>query len=749
MPKPLSLLKSVVVGSNVDTQEDILFTYLGGGMTISKSLFSNKTNFFKVEKSINNPNSKFKIRYTNEFPDLFGIQIRDFRHTLEDDGSSTFEWEVTDFLASDGDTFLNDLPAYTITLPVDPITNSALIPVDGVLVPVNTDIKSHIRYLMTYSENMTVEDRDKNFNLTSHVESFDSLIQSRNFSRSLSSKIKNSGQKKTIDSKFSKSTNVSAKPSNTTIDLTTGARSKLSGLSSYVTYVFIDDLQNSENPDDTRIVIESKIDTVGVSLDSVVKDGSSFPNIVNADNSLDLSISISSVLSNEDIVLIKLYDSPTLTTLLANIQDYSFDESIASITDIGPIRTITTKIPCSGIISGYQGPVTVYIQFKDVTWSPKNIYPTDIIYDITNEPSSIGGYEVVYVTNTDKTIGMRLNKFEHATNSPHLFTINAAPVYDINNIVSSVSLNDISVNNFNYDVILEDLIPETEYYVTFSVDDGINPLYTEFVSNILTDTDDVTGPVIDFKNIAGHTNYIHLNAQITDAKSPIDTIIYLAMTNDGYENNFKNKSFMDKKSIIQNLGEAIIPAPDTREIEIRQEISVAFIDDQDSNKVSIEPDNEYTVVVFSQDIIRDANNPTIDISNVTTYIPIEIISFEIVDTSRQITVNTTFNFGYPNVNVYCGIFETEPGTTYTNNITTMQWKENSDITESTTFDFTKTTEDNFILDNTNYFIALYVTSTYEDIAYAAYTNRMVYPYTKLDREGPVIHDVNVNFDNYA
>jgi hypothetical protein len=138
------------------------------------------------------------------------------------------------------------------------------------------------------------------------------------------------------------------------------------------------------------------------------------------------------------------------------------------------------------------------------------------------------------------------------------------------------------------------------------------------------------------------------------------------------------------------------------------------------------------------------------------YEPIRFGHVGFVDGSGKFEVIVPIEFAsaaVSNVDVYCGVFASDPGFTTANVDLSLQgWESESNVSGSSVsrFRFEKETDSlDAIIDLNQYYVVVYAKSIVDDLAYAPYANIHTTTYTKLDKAGPVFRDVNVNFDNFA
>ena len=151
-----------------------------------------------------------------------------------------------------------------------------------------------------------------------------------------------------------------------------------------------------------------------------------------------------------------------------------------------------------------------------------------------------------------------------------------------------------------------------------------------------------------------------------------------------------------------------------------------------------------------------SENANIAVQTVTLYEPTRFGQVGFVDGSGSFEVTVPIDFAsaaVSNVDVYCGVFASDPGFTTANVEYGLQgWQSVLNVSGSPSPKFTfnaETNTGNYIVDLIQYYVVVYAESVVDDLAYAPYANIHTTTYTKLDRAGPVLNNVNVNFDNFA
>lgn len=754
MPKPDPLIKTVSL-----QEGGLELPYLGGGMRVSKSKFGSRRN--QNQFSIINNTSKsgklpnLKVGYSAYFDDTFGLIVDNVKTTIHShDMQITVEFDVTDILVS-SENFVDDLISYSIIIPLND-NGDPIIQVKGVDTIFNIDNPTHQQFVIQNGSQTPiqtvgiVEDR-----------SFDFASFNRNVGETTSPIIiitddttyATNAINQNIDTKFGRKQRVKVTPPSSVVLFESGLNkiTPLYGPDEFATIILIDDGNNKgADKSETRIKINIRTRLEGSWLKFVTKTDvvGQPPDVINDSSELTFRIEISNnkVIHKNDITRICLLRENTFdeSHVISNI-DMSVLDS-ADVTTVGNVETYTIKFT-PNVDGDYQGPVYGFVQMKDVAWSPKSIFDPGLVYDITNEPSVGGAYVVEYDSKTPFMITMRLTQFDHATNIPHTVRINATIGSEVK---SYVELLGITPTNDQYTVNIGNLTPSTTYDITLTVDDGINQTYEQYIRQVTTSTDDQQGPDIQFIHLTGHADHVYLYANIVDLKSPINEIRTMLMTRSGYTTFFENQQV----AMIENYGSSYtIPQEYSNSlyVELREEISNVIINDL-GDTGSFQFGEEYTVIVYAQDasVLKNTN---IAVRNVSLYEPIRFGNVEFADGqgSFDVTVPIEFSSALSNVNVYCGVFASNPGFTKTN-VDISGWKSVLDVSGRSTSTFnidveTDTLDD--IVDSKQYYVVVYAQPIVDDLAYVPYSNILTTTYTKLDNTGPMFYNVNINFDNYA
>lgn len=757
MPKPGPLIKTISL------QEGNVLPYLGGGMRVSKSNFGPRRNqnHFRITNNRSSNSGKLpnlKVGFSANFDDTFGLIVGNVHTTIHShDTEITLEFDVTDILVT-SEAFVEDLVSYSIILPLND-AGDPVIQLNGVDdTTLDIDNPEHQQFIIQNGTQTNIETvgtvADRSFDFAS----FDRSVGGTSTTNpevviTDDTQYATNQVNQNIDAKFGRKQRVKVTPPSTVVSFDSGLKKStpLYGPDEFATIVLIDDGNNKgDDRSETRIKIKNKTRVEGVELKSVAKTAVTGQpsDVINDSSELTFTIELSNnqVIHKDDITRICLLRENVFAegNVITNIDTSILDSAV--VTTVGNVETHTIQFQ-PNVDGGYQGPVYGFVQMKDVTWSPKSIFDPGLVYDVTNK----GAYNVEYVSTTPFMITMRLTQFEHATNIPHTVRINA----QIDDVVqSNVEFSGITPTNYEYTANIKNLTPATTYDITLTVDDGINPTYKQPFGTVTTSTDDNQGPDIQFIHLTGHGDHVYLHANIVDNKSPIYEIQTMLMTQYGYNNFFANKDETNQVLTLQTYGSSYTFPQESLYVELRKELKNVITNDQGALG-SFKIGEEYTVIVRAVDDSA-SKNANIAVHTVTLYEPIRFGHVGFVDGSGKFEVIVPIEFAsaaVSNVDVYCGVFASDPGFTTANVDLSLQgWESESNVSGSSVsrFRFEKETDSlDAIIDLNQYYVVVYAKSIVDDLAYAPYANIHTTTYTKLDKAGPVFRDVNVNFDNFA
>jgi len=306
--------------------------------------------------------------------------------------------------------------------------------------------------------------------------------------------------------------------------------SNIYGPVTYDVLLFAKDLNNSStNQYETTSVMRRYVDIEG--LDNVqltIDNGEAFANVS---------------------------DTLTLTWQFANV-----DESITNFNNVYLFKNNVSKEEITGValspISkngsqysvtvnnlsaiediGFRGEIKAYVQWKHVHWSPLNT-SSPVVFSYSSQPLNdfiiyVSNSKSVYSSLLDTQLYFKLqNNINYnnyfATSRPHIvtFRIHDNVSRSEDSIVYTIPYNGITNTNITIfpAQIITGLLPNTEYFVSYTVDDGRNPTYTGTIVNsdpttnggYKTRLDDVIAPTISNFLLIPMESSIRVRATIQD-----------------------------------------------------------------------------------------------------------------------------------------------------------------------------------------------------------------------------------------
>lgn len=317
---------------------------------------------------------------------------------------------------------------------------------------------------------------------------------------------------------------------------------------------------------------------------------------------------------------------------------------------------------------GYRGEIKAYVQWKHVSWSPLNM-SSALVFSYSSAPLS---NFIVYISNSksvertllDTQLYFKLqNNINYndyfATNRPHTVTFyfhdNASRSADT--IVGSVlytGLTNTNINSFNR-YIISDLIPNTEYFVSYTVDDGRNPTYTGTIVNpdpssnggYKTRLDDKIPPTISNFSLIPMESSIRVRATIADETALNDARIIVITGNQTNRTNAELQNYFDTANNVVTVDASGLTTKiiDTNISQQYRPAGAALV-----------TETEYTVVLRVSD--RGSNTVFAKATaNTSPDIKIRNVLFEPEYQRYDVTADVEFS-DIPNINIdyYIGVF---------------------------------------------------------------------------------------------
>lgn len=345
---------------------------------------------------------------------------------------------------------------------------------------------------------------------------------------------------------------------------------------------------------------------------------------------------------------------------------WRFDDESASVSDFDNVRlckhnleqteidhlsystivktgTTTYSVDVSNVSAietiGYQGEIKAYVQWKHVEWSPLN-YSSPLTFAYSNEPdhdfrlfvsnnknivSSVLGEDELYLklltninyddyfpTNLPYDVTFRLHQQDSSRDEA---SVSATMLFS--------GITNTNVTTFTHQ-IASGLIPGTEYFISYTVDDGRNPKYTGTIDNpdtsngaFLTRLDDRIAPVIDSFVTVPLQSEVRVEAVVSDetALSGIDVIALVGDRTALTVNELNVR--INEANYKHTIPEGSLSSPNAHTVDVT-------LSNNEYNEI-IREDNTYTIVVRATDRANNTTfakrlvitNPTISITDVT------------------------------------------------------------------------------------------------------------------------------------
>jgi hypothetical protein len=771
MPKLTPLIKIISIANLEDASDIFKLPYKGGGAKITNSIYNTKQSKFKIQKNVD---SKLKVGYTNTFEDTYGLRVTLVEEPIIDSYTGVVERRIIiqDSLVKDPVSWLTSIQTVTVNLPAtkniaydklspDPsepeyIAYIILNPLTSVQTRFDIDNPTHIEHILLYEYGNSKQPIARSsINIGDELQSFESLINQRDFSATRSvNKVKESLGYTNIDPSFGGKQELTINIPTKTYDPITKSEGIMYGPASFISVLIIDDLENtSKDRTKTRFAVEEVLILDGIELLQVNNKYQTNTNICNITDTLQFKISIPSKFRS-NITEISLLGSSNVEDVVMKFGGNK-DGDYFIINDTGDdTGDFLIDVPLAEgdwLSNNYQGPIFGYVQCNNITWSPKSIFQTSLVYDTTNDPLTTDGYVVTHTDGDVTSINISIDKFKHATDIPHQVIIVAVADPTSSGDSQSITFDNVSANDFRRNGSINNLNPSTLYNLQLRVDDGKNLTYTQDIGSVTTLTDDNEPPSIQFIHLVGHSDIIKLHCKVTDSKSPIVYIKHLTI-HPNFLETFQSKDESEKKILIDDFGTMQLDndTNDKKSEEFRVDIRKSYNNESTPN---IEPNKQYTVYVFMKDDTGSGQNEIIALNTVTTHEPIDSSEITIEDTKRkELSVSTSFTHpGITQVEVYYGLYSTH----LQMSVVTEHLKTTDPVTlnigSSHNFVFNNSYAQNLpdvneIVEGTSYNIVLYCKHIDNDISYDLYSNIFTYNYTTLDKSGPEIMSVSVSFD---
>lgn len=434
--------------------------------------------------------------------------------------------------------------------------------------------------------------------------------------------------------------------------------SNIYGPFTYDVMVFAKDLNNdSTNQSSTTSIMRRQIAIDGldnVSLHIVSTNGQTY-SFANADDSFALRWEF-----NDSSATVS--DFTDIRVVINNIDNTEIENVAFSSVVKNGTQFSTTVSNLSAIQDiGYRGEVKAYVQWKNVHWSPLN-FSSPVTFSYSSQPLSTF---IVYVSNSRSVLStleetqlyfklMPNTNYNNyfATSSPHNVTFRFHDNSSRDDTSIRGSVNYIGLTNTNVTIyspkVVSGLNPGTEYFVSYTVSDGRNPVYTGTISgSFFTRIDDRIPPVITSLSLVPMETSIRVSANVSDdiALEQIKIIAIpgnsMSLSNTELQTEFDRADYAltyNFTGVTANVVDSVIDKP------------YRF------NAPSLDRDTLYTVVLRAAD---RANNTTFAKATTTTNPQIDItnVLFESRYQAYECAANLLFS-DIPGVNIdyYMGVF---------------------------------------------------------------------------------------------
>lgn len=750
--------------ANIDNQPVIL---LGGGGAITKrnTPIVNRNNpSITVKKKNTNTNiPMFKVNFVSDFADVFGFEIQNVAVAESSDtGSFYVTFEIKDYLNADGshDTF--DIKSIAINIKDFKINDE----------DINLDNDEHINYLsyLLLNEQTTSSiETTRKFDIEPvHVSDFEYLVRHRSFPNEADTQtfnnpgdLKKSKGAVAIPEIFHRETSFRLE-ANKYVSPSKGTIQNLYGPETYKYILLVDDRANKgESVESTRVAfltgekILHGIYDLEINRKDVSRNNS---DIANVSSTLIYTWKSSSInIGSANITKLELRKQD------GNVLIYDHDPS-ANITRsvVDGLPNFSYELPLSSV-TNYEGPLYGYVQYNDIEWSPYNSVNANIIYDT----SSVFANDefTLEVERQDKSnISFNIHYYKHNTDVRHDITFTAYS-HDTNLQIGNITkIYGVDNNNYDtYNFVIDDLDPGTQYKLKVEFDDRLNPVSDIYITqaynqlDLRTLTDDEDGPNIIITNLVGQENgNVLFNINITDASGLKDVQLGILKQDYVFDGGNITENLM---SFFETERSDIWGKPDSFESSFISEIRFQryfYFNPQLQDK-NFDMADDYTVVVYAEDISTPITNKSIYYANVSFTNPISVSDTVMTDdvqnliSDSTINISTTFNEDYY---MFYGIFEKDVTRDEINTYLSKMIRRTS--TQSGSFDnlgpFDRTIDERTIIDGNVYHeivytipISYYIDRSLSNI-YDYYTQFTSIEFRKNDKTPPRITYIDISFE---
>lgn len=543
--------------------------------------------------------------------------------------------------------------------------------------------------------------------------------------------------------------------------------SNIYGPMTYDVIVFVKDRSNSSrNQFDTTSIMRRYVNIEG--LENVQLSIVSEHNFATSTDTLTLTwnfTNISESVSNfSNIKICKNNVDQTELTGLA----------FTPITKNGTTYSVGVSNLSAIELAGYRGEITAYVQWKHVTWSPLNV-SSPIVYSYSSQPLSnfiiyVSNSKSVYSSLLDTQLYFKLQTNVNyndyfATSLPHTVTFyfhendSTRSSDTVRGNVTYTGMTNTNISTFGPSII-RNLNRNTEYFVSYTIDDGRNSIYTGLINNpdptidgYKTRLDDIIPPSISNILLIPLETSVRVRATITDNMA-LKSIQLIAITGDQTSKTDEQlQGFFNTANYIATIND-VSGTSKTIDTSIAYQYAPA--------STPLLKDTQYTIVIRASDL---GDNKVFAKATTTTNPDIQIRNTVFEPGYRLYNVGADIEFSdIPDVNIdyYMGVFTANVDSTNEANViniltdpTKSQYfllGSNIDASQpvnvqgTLTSAFDANTSTRFSIIDFNYFnLVIFAKGYSEDYSFVK-TLTQTYRQYKADNTPPDIMNVNVVFN---
>ena len=532
-----------------------VLTMLGGGSKVSKPLFTSyqnrgpKIHVAKKPGSVSyGDHGKLTVGYSTDFDDMFGTQLNDASVEIVNEVSLMAEAEGSDMFSVDTSEPSLEFRVMSVRLNPDESQSYDLSQQDvvGSIIPSATLVESIQRVTDTRSVSTSsfakagVFGEDPTVVYTMVTNDVNNPTSSNN----RSNQFQDFGSVYQVNFRFSNiefQQFVEREPTTGNISLDSfnnPIHSNIYGPFTYDVLFFAKDRNNDgNNQTDTTSVMRRQVSVDG--LEDVRLDIEPTPPqpFANTSDSFVISWTFVNDAAIEDFSNIRICKNNLNNTVIDNLE-YSVVQQTGTRYQVNVSNLAS--------IDDYQGELKAHVQWKHVEWSPLN-YSSTVTFAYSSQPIDD---PLLFVSNS-RSVHNALqetqlyikplpntnhNDYFH-TNLPYNVRFrfhDQDPDRDDSTIRETVMYEGVTNTNASTldFAIASNLDPGTEYYISYTVDDGRNPTYTGSIDgSFFTRLDDRIVPVIDNFVCTPLQSQVRVRADVSD-ETALSRIDVVAMTGD-------------------------------------------------------------------------------------------------------------------------------------------------------------------------------------------------------------------------